>query len=84
MVLGCLFSLDSFHFGFEQDPIDLQTMRDRLEAGGFYKSHAMLQADMLRMCVNCKTYNAEGTAYFQAAVDIEAVIGEAFQNVPKV
>ena len=63
-----------------KDPIDLETMRKRLEAGDFYKSQAMLQADMLRMCTNCKTYNAEGTQYFQAALELETVIREAFKQ----
>ncbi len=61
-----------------QDPIDLRTIRERLDAGDFYKSHAMLLADMLRMCDNCKLYNAEGTSYFQAALELETVIRAAF------
>ncbi len=61
-----------------QDPIDLRTMRERLDSGDFYKSHAMLLADMLRMCDNCKLYNAEGSSYFQAALELETIIKATF------
>lgn len=43
---------------------DLSLIEKRLKQGDYYRSREMLQADMLRMCKNCKTYNKPSTPYY--------------------
>ena len=55
-----------------KSPIDLSMIRSRLGAGGHYVSLDMLMADLCRMCENCRTYNAETTAYWDCATRLES------------
>lgn len=48
----------------QQDPIDLQTIGERL-GGGFYSSLDMFAADFRRMFANARIYNAPETLYYK-------------------
>jgi histone acetyltransferase len=59
--------------GYEEiikDPIDLLTIEKRLKRG-YYITREIFLADLQRMVDNCKTYNAETTEYYTAAVTLE-------------
>ena len=47
-----------------QDPIDVRTIGERLEAG-FYTSLEMFAADFRRMFNNARIYNAPETLYYK-------------------
>ncbi|CAM9459931.1 unnamed protein product [Chrysoparadoxa australica] len=57
-----------------KEPVDLRTIKERLEQGDYYRTKAMFKADLMRMADNCKLYNAEGTEYHQMAIDLEALV----------
>jgi len=59
-----------------KDPIDLRTIKDRLDKGDYYKTKDMLYADLVRMCENCKKYNGEDTTYYQAGIDLLAYVNK--------
>lgn len=43
---------------------DLSLIEKRIKEGDYYRNREMLQADLLRMCRNCKTYNQPATEYY--------------------
>jgi histone acetyltransferase len=47
-----------------QDPIDVRTIGERLEAG-FYTTLEMFAADFRRMFNNARIYNAPETLYYK-------------------
>mmetsp|Transcript_29602 Transcript_29602/g.51104 ORF Transcript_29602/g.51104 Transcript_29602/m.51104 type:complete len:438 (-) Transcript_29602:289-1602(-) len=59
-----------------KDPIDLGTIKERLDKGDFYKTKDMLYADLVRMCENCKKYNDRTTKFYQAGVDLLAYVNK--------
>lgn len=58
------------YYAYVDDPMDLQTMDRKLEAG-FYLTQEMFMADVVRMLENCKTYNGTGNVYFDCATALE-------------
>jgi len=59
-----------------KDPIDLQTMEQRLAAGEYYKTREIFFADVKRMLRNCKKYNSETTIFYKCAVELGKFIKE--------
>ena len=59
-----------------KDPIDLETIGNRLNEGQYYITKDIFFADLRRMCENCKVYNKEGTVYFTCAAQIEKLLRE--------
>jgi len=57
-----------------KNPMDLQTITERLQTKQYYITKDIFFADLVRMCENCRTYNSEGTQYYEAACEIEKVI----------
>lgn len=53
-----------------KNPIDLQTIGEKIEAGRYITMN-MMCADLQLMLDNCKTYNDEGSYFYNAAVAIE-------------
>jgi len=53
------------------DPMDLSTIRARLQGRRHYKSVPMLLADITRMCENCKLYNGLDNMYAAHAEKLE-------------
>jgi hypothetical protein len=43
----------------------LSLIEKRIKEGNYYRSREMLQADLVRMCKNCKTYNKPNTVFYQ-------------------
>jgi histone acetyltransferase len=50
-----------------KNPIDISTIRKRLEQGGFYVTLDIFVADVLRMFTNAKEYNAQETLFYKSA-----------------
>jgi histone acetyltransferase len=65
-----------------KEPIDLLTIEKRIRQDNYYKSKAMLLADLLLMVNNCKTYNDEESAYWQCACSLEKYFGTLFADTP--
>jgi len=61
----------------------LKTIEERLSRGNYYIAKEIFYADIQRMCDNCKKFNAEGTEYYQCAVDIENLMKRAQQQPRK-
>lgn len=59
-----------------KNPMDLQTMQNRLDEGWFYVTREIFIADMKRMVENCKTYNGKGHYVTDCAIQLE----KAFMN----
>jgi histone acetyltransferase len=51
------------YYSVVKDPIDLQTMKERLDRGNYYITQEMVWADLKRMMENCKFYNGKGQYY---------------------
>ncbi|CAM9689935.1 unnamed protein product [Sphacelaria rigidula] len=51
-------------------PIDLTTIRDRLDYDTHYNSKSMLYDDLVLMCKNAMLYNRPDTAYYSAAQEL--------------
>jgi hypothetical protein len=62
------------------NPMDLHTVSERLKAGDYYRHPMQLKADLDKIVVACKTYNAKGSEFHDAAVNLEAQILELFVN----
>lgn len=58
-----------------KNPIDLDTIQNRLNEGWFYVTKEIFIADMKRMFENCKTYNRKGQY-----VDLAAQLQKVFMN----
>lgn len=54
-----------------KNPMDLQTMQNRLDEGWFYVTKEIFIADMKRMVENCKKYNGKGHYVTDLAVQLE-------------
>lgn len=61
-----------------KDPMDLKTISDRLRAGDYYRRASQMRADLLKIVTACKTYNAKGSEFFDAADSLEAQVKELF------
>jgi len=59
-----------------KDPIDLRTIGDRLATGEYYITKDIFFADLKRMIENSKTYNAEGTEYYDCAAQLDLMISK--------
>jgi len=57
-----------------KDPIDLRTIGERLATGEYYITKEIFFADLKRMIENCKTYNAEGTQYYDCAAQLDQLV----------
>ena len=55
-----------------QDPIDFSTIRQRLEAGSYYRTLSLFTADVRHLCQNARVYNSAETFYYKAADKLEA------------
>jgi hypothetical protein len=66
------------YLDFITDPIDLSTMEKRIYRGDWYKNHYMLYTDMNTMANNCKSYNGEGSVFYNYAVSLEVYLGTIF------
>lgn len=69
------------YYSHVEDPIDLQTMERKLDAG-FYITQEMLYSDLIRMIENCKTYNGQGNVYYDCAVALETRFIKKWKAVP--
>lgn len=58
----------------QQDPIDLQTMRGKLNQGNYYINLELFVADLRRMMDNCRVYNSPDTPYFKLANKMDAFL----------
>lgn len=56
-----------------KNPMDLQTMQERLDEGWFYVTKEIFIADLKRMVENCKTYNGKGHYVTDLAIQLEKV-----------
>ena len=56
-----------------QDPIDFSTIKNRLEAGTFYRSLSLFTADVRHLCQNARVYNAVETFYYKSADKLESL-----------
>jgi histone acetyltransferase len=54
-----------------KDPIDLQSIENRLKAKNYYITKEIFLADLKRLCDNCRIYNREETEYYKCANDIQ-------------
>lgn len=54
-----------------QNPIDLSKIQQQLEAGTFYITLELLEADIRRIFKNAKVYNASDTYWYKAANRLE-------------
>jgi len=59
------------YYDIIKDPIDLETVAKRVEAGNYYITKELFLSDLKRMCDNCRIYNSQETEYFKCANDIE-------------
>jgi len=59
------------YYNVIKDPMDLETIRKRVEAGDYYRSLEMFVADFRTIFRNCRYYNAPETVYFKAAEALE-------------
>ena len=50
-----------------KNPIDLSTIRRRVDAGSTYVTMDIFAADVARIFANCKLYNSADTVYYKAA-----------------
>lgn len=69
------------YYSHVEDPIDLQTMERKLDAG-FYLTQEMFHSDIIRMIENCKTYNGQGNVYYDCAIAIETRFTKKWKAVP--
>jgi histone acetyltransferase len=65
-----------------RNPIDLQTIGQRLDSNAFYRTKHIFCADLLRMCNNCRLYNRRDTAYYHCADSIERFLRERTTLAP--
>ena len=65
-----------------KEPMDLQTMATKLQAGE-YASTAAFAADMHLIVKNCKLYNAEGSPVFQMAEALEAEFEKLLKSIKR-
>lgn len=56
-----------------KNPMDLQTIQDRLNDGYFYVTKEIFIADLRRMVENCKTYNGKGHYVTDMAIQLEKI-----------
>lgn len=56
-----------------KNPMDLQTMQNRLDDGWFYVTKEIFIADLKRMVNNCKRYNGKGHYVTELAIQLEKV-----------
>lgn len=69
------------YYSYVEDPIDLQTMEQKLNAG-FYITQEMFYADLIRMIENCKTYNGTGNVYYECALALETRFIKKWKAIP--
>ena len=67
-----------------KEPIDLLTIEKRIRQDNYYKSKAMLLADLVLIVKNCKTYNDEESAYWQCACSLEKFLETLFGDTPAI
>lgn len=68
------------YFDVIQDPMDLSTMRNKLE-NGRYRSLGEFEGDFRLMIANCRTYNPPETEVVRMAVETEALFEQAKRQV---
>lgn len=56
-----------------KNPIDLGTIKKKLEAGWFYVTKELFRSDLKRMVENCKTYNGKNHFITEYAIALEKV-----------
>lgn len=56
------------------NPMDLKTIREKLESYKYYYSKDEFKEDILLIIKNAKTYNKPNTIYFKYATEIEKII----------
>jgi histone acetyltransferase len=66
-----------------KDPIDLQMIERRLKQSAlFYKTKAIFQADLVRMCDNCRTFNEPGSVWFNCADKLQEFVSQKLDSLP--
>ncbi|XP_022146562.1 histone acetyltransferase GCN5 [Momordica charantia] len=63
-----------------KDPVDLKTMSKRVDSEQYYVTFEMFVADVRRMFVNARTYNAPETIYYKCATRLEAHFQSRLQS----
>ncbi|XP_031743544.1 histone acetyltransferase GCN5 isoform X2 [Cucumis sativus] len=63
-----------------KDPVDLKTMSKRVESEQYYITFEMFVADVRRMFVNARTYNAPETIYYKCATRLESHFQSRLQS----
>eukprot|EP01133_Synstelium_polycarpum_P000427 gene427-508_t len=62
------------YYAVVKDPVDIQKVGERLATGSYYITKYMFQADLKRMCENCRVYNGEGSDYSIIANRLEQFV----------
>ncbi|EJD48509.1 hypothetical protein AURDEDRAFT_112948 [Auricularia subglabra TFB-10046 SS5] len=68
------------YYGIIKDPMDLSTMRSKLDAG-MYKDRFEFEADFKLMIENAKTYNQPGQFAYSEAVALEGFFEQAWVRI---
>ncbi len=63
---------------------DFSTMLSRLKSGSFYITKHIFEADVRRICDNCRTYNRQDTPYYHCANSIEKLMRSLLRDVTEV
>jgi histone acetyltransferase len=66
---------------FVSEPIDLLTVKRRLEKGDFYTTKAKFARDLRLMCSNCKAFNGEGSKYGATATTLESYFTPLLEKI---
>jgi len=67
-----------------KDPVDLELVEKRVEAGNYYITKEIFLADVKRMCENCRTYNHPETEYYKCANDLETeFVKKSFKHIKR-
>lgn len=62
-------------------PMDLSTMRRKLESGEYPGATAFYN-DFRQMMKNCQTFNPPGTAVYNAGLEMDRIFKEKWKNLP--
>ena len=60
------------YYDVVKDPIEMETIKCRVNDGNYYATLEMFAADFRLMFNNCRVYNAPDTVYFKCATRLEA------------
>ncbi|KYQ93060.1 bromodomain-containing protein [Tieghemostelium lacteum] len=69
------------YYNIVKDPVDLQKIAERLALNQYYITENIFQADLKRMCNNCREFNQEGSVYYEIADRLEKFIVDQIKNI---